>query len=91
VPCYKGSIVPRIRLTRKQLIKNQISLGIYLIEIKGDKSIYFIRELREVKNPQRIFVSIPKELSDTFKNRQRASVNITKLNRDRFLKWSRTQ
>jgi len=72
-------------LTGKQLARKRIGLGIYLVEIKDNhRSICFIRELREVENPNRIYVIIPKELSDAFKDRQRVNVTLTKLNRDDF-------
>jgi len=84
-PCYKDSELARIVLTRDQLIKKGIGLGIYSVEVTdGNKSIRFIRELREVENPQEIYVIIPKLLSDAFKNRQRVQVTLTKLNLDKF-------
>lgn len=84
-PYYKDSELARIVLTGDQLIKNRIGLGIYLIDVTdGNKSIRFIRELREVENPQEIYVIIPKLLSDAFKHRQRVRVALTKLNRDGF-------
>lgn len=82
---YKDSERANIRLTGRQLKQNRIGLGIYLIEIRGsNKSIRFIRELREVKNPQQIYVAIPKELSNNFTYKQRVNVAITKLDRHGF-------
>ena len=75
-----------INLSKKQLTKNRIGLGIYLIEIIGDKSIRFIRELREVETPRIVYVTIPKLLSDAFKNKQRVNATLTKLNQDGFFK-----
>lgn len=80
-----NSGLARIILTRKQRIDNRIDLGIYLIKINdGNKSIHFIWELREVKNPKQIFVTIPKGLSKTFKHRQRVNITLKKLNRVGF-------
>jgi len=84
-PYYSDNELARIVLTGKQLARKRIGLGIYLVEIKDNhRSIRFIRELREVENPNRIYVIIPKELSDAFKDRQRVNVTLTKLNRDDF-------
>jgi len=84
-PYYKDPELARIRLSGSQLMQKRIGFGIYLVEVtNGNKSIRFIRELREVENPQDIYVIIPKLLSDAFKNRQRVNVTLTKLNRDGF-------
>jgi len=84
-PYYKDWELARIRLSGSQLKQKRIGFGIYLIEVTdGNKSIRFIRELREVENPRIIYVIIPKLLSDAFKNRQRVNVTLTKLNRDGF-------
>lgn len=82
-PYYKESELAKIVLTGKQLIE----LGIYLVEIRDDnKSICFIRELRKVKNPQKIYVAIPKKLSAVFKNRQQVNVTLTKFDQNGFIK-----
>lgn len=71
-------------------VTRRLASGIYRVEIRDNaKSISYLREIRQYKYEDVLYLRVPKNLSNTFTHGQHVQVTLARIDRKRFFEMTR--